>query len=762
QCEALGDLSFLPTLAQELYAAFTDPLVGGCGSALGDQPGLVLNPTLSDMAARVMTAFRFAHDNGSALFLAFVGHGQVGFDGSTATGLSDFYLLPYDCADPDRPSTDNAWLVGQRLRELLRDHDQIDGLVVLLDACHSGQAAVEVAHGVASVAMAAGSRFDLLTATDDRPAADGCFTRALTELLHAGHAGRGAWIGCQDAHDLITCRGQSPQRSTFDGHRVTDEGDPGLWLAPNRQRAPGRIPPPGDPAGAMADDLTTGLETPRMVEGLLARASRARWLAVVGPAGSGKSTLLSALARPELTRATVPDRFLHALVYLDRTTTLYSLTDALHKNLDHSVPGFRMAVAAYRDSQPADTLDQQPPLVHDVTGPLRHLPGDEIIRLGVDGLDQLDDTTGDGVVAALVAMAEDPDLPRLRLIVTSREPGPAVTGGQQFTVDTAAPASLARYLQRRCVPPAAADTLADLCARGASAWLLARLIADTYAALTQTERDTLLERLHLGDSRTELLAGLFDRIIDQACIDQAGAYDATEWTANLLPVLTPLTAAGAGPVIPIDLLAGASGWLDGPDRPKDVRDVLARLGRLVVRSQPGTAGELVGLFHPALVDHLSRHTRRPLDPAAGRRILLNEVEKLAPITGIYADNPLYRWAAGSEAEYLWQNGQISAALRALRRRPLPTPRANLTRWTEWYPRIRTARGPDHPNTLTTRGNIADWTGETGDPGEALRLFRELLPDQERVLGPGHPDTLTTRNNIAHWTGQAGDPGGGER
>ena len=39
---------------------------------------------------------------------------------------------------------------------------------------------------------------------------------------------------------------------------------------------------------------------------------------------------------------------------------------------------------------------------------------------------------------------------------------------------------------------------------------------------------------------------------------------------------------------------------------------------------------------------------------------------------------------------------------------------------------------------------------------ALRLFAELLPDQERVLGRDHPDTLRTRNNIATWTGRAGD------
>ena len=30
----------------------------------------------------------------------------------------------------------------------------------------------------------------------------------------------------------------------------------------------------------------------------------------------------------------------------------------------------------------------------------------------------------------------------------------------------------------------------------------------------------------------------------------------------------------------------------------------------------------------------------------------------------------------------------------------------------------------------------------------LRLYSELLPDQERVLGRDHPDTLRTRSNIA--------------
>ena len=67
-------------------------------------------------------------------------------------------------------------------------------------------------------------------------------------------------------------------------------------------------------------------------------------------------------------------------------------------------------------------------------------------------------------------------------------------------------------------------------------------------------------------------------------------------------------------------------------------------------------------------------------------------------------------------------------------------------------------GPDHPETLTTRANIAAWTGRSGDAGTALALFKALLPDQHRVLGPDHPNTLRTRNNIAQWTGECGDAG----
>lgn len=58
--------------------------------------------------------------------------------------------------------------------------------------------------------------------------------------------------------------------------------------------------------------------------------------------------------------------------------------------------------------------------------------------------------------------------------------------------------------------------------------------------------------------------------------------------------------------------------------------------------------------------------------------------------------------------------------------------------------------PDNPHTLTTRHNIADWTGETGNAAAALRLSQQLLHDLVRVLGSDHPGTLTTRAHIADW------------
>ncbi|MFJ7271273.1 tetratricopeptide repeat protein [Streptomyces sp. NPDC099050] len=68
-------------------------------------------------------------------------------------------------------------------------------------------------------------------------------------------------------------------------------------------------------------------------------------------------------------------------------------------------------------------------------------------------------------------------------------------------------------------------------------------------------------------------------------------------------------------------------------------------------------------------------------------------------------------------------------------------------------------GPDHPDTLTTRSFLARLRARAGDPAGAAEEGVALLEDYLRVLGRDHPHTLTTRNNLAIWLGEAGDPAG---
>ena len=58
-------------------------------------------------------------------------------------------------------------------------------------------------------------------------------------------------------------------------------------------------------------------------------------------------------------------------------------------------------------------------------------------------------------------------------------------------------------------------------------------------------------------------------------------------------------------------------------------------------------------------------------------------------------------------------------------------------------------GADHPDTLTSRNNLAGAYESAGDLGRAIPLYQQTLTDRERVLGADHPNTLTSRNNLAY-------------
>ena len=73
-----------------------------------------------------------------------------------------------------------------------------------------------------------------------------------------------------------------------------------------------------------------------------------------------------------------------------------------------------------------------------------------------------------------------------------------------------------------------------------------------------------------------------------------------------------------------------------------------------------------------------------------------------------------------------------------------------------------SQGPYHPDTLTTRVNLAKWRGEAGDPVGAFSAYSELLADALQLHDRHDPLMLRIRNNQAHWQGRTGDVAGAAR
>ena len=57
-------------------------------------------------------------------------------------------------------------------------------------------------------------------------------------------------------------------------------------------------------------------------------------------------------------------------------------------------------------------------------------------------------------------------------------------------------------------------------------------------------------------------------------------------------------------------------------------------------------------------------------------------------------------------------------------------------------------GEDHPDTLTSRNNLAAAYRAAGDLGRAIPLYEQTLADSARVLGEDHPQTKIVRGNLA--------------
>ncbi len=61
---------------------------------------------------------------------------------------------------------------------------------------------------------------------------------------------------------------------------------------------------------------------------------------------------------------------------------------------------------------------------------------------------------------------------------------------------------------------------------------------------------------------------------------------------------------------------------------------------------------------------------------------------------------------------------------------------------------RRVLGEEHPDTLTSAGNLASSLWGLGKYAQAERVEREVLGVKRRVLGEEHPETLMSASNLA--------------
>ncbi len=99
-------------------------------------------------------------------------------------------------------------------------------------------------------------------------------------------------------------------------------------------------------------------------------------------------------------------------------------------------------------------------------------------------------------------------------------------------------------------------------------------------------------------------------------------------------------------------------------------------------------------------------------------------------------------APSNQARSVTRDPQLSVATGRVRKaRALIRAAGARDQYATRLPITEQVSGPEHPDTLTNRSNLAAWTGEAGDAAGARDQFAPLLPVFERALGPEHPVSL---------------------
>lgn len=691
------ELTMLRGAALELAEVFTHPDLGSCQPAL---PGgaTVLDPTYRELDAALRAAFERAHDERATLIIAFIGHGDFADD--------DYYLKVTDSSGPD---SQDSLLVGQRIKELLRQYSDLDGLLVLIDACHAAAGLAAAGREWLKPAYRKYTRLEVLTAADEGSAYKACMSRSLAQFARTGHRAAGEYLRAEDLRPglLDTCKYQVSQHLSFNGTDLVTASDRGLWLLRNRGGRWAGSPLAGGAYVPVAEGLLEQfIERPVAAELAGAVAGSARCVLLHGPAGSGKSALLAGVLR---------EQPMHAGLLLTSDEPPEFIAGELRRQLTTSLPGFADALAAYWDTVPEQASRQADALELHVLGPLRQRTRAGEVRIVLDFPAEQDHLWQ--LVTRL--LAED----AVRVITAARAPL-ADLPASAIEVPAATDEEIDQLVRLYPVPDFRVPQVVELARNN---WTAARMFAKAMAITSASAEGAWLPR-ELTDAFAEQLRRA--KIKTSGPVGEEGRQ-----------VLALLAAAGAGPVLPITVLAAAAGLAASR-----VRVVLARLDPLLVRAHPGEENELVGLGLSALIGYLADGSVLEIDPAEQHARLAKA------LTTAERGTPEWEYALAAEARHHWLSGEHTAALDSLDRREAQLPVEQRKRWSALAELLSARFGADHPLSLRAEGRVATWTAKAGDPDSALRAFGHLL---DRARDP--EEALNLRENIAYWTCEGGDP-----
>ncbi|WP_432560669.1 tetratricopeptide repeat protein [Granulicoccus sp. GXG6511] len=373
---------------------------------------------------------------------------------------------------------------------------------------------------------------------------------------------------------------------------------------------------------------------------------------------------------------------------------------------------------------------------------------------------------------------------RGQLVVTTRRRDAALSGGGRTVIDVGVytPAEAESYLRERFTP-----LLGSLPAQALDeAAQMAKDLGYLPLGLAQAAAVVIDEGLTCGGYRT-MFADRSRDLADLFATVGVDGYDRTVATTWTLAMDAADKIDPAGLARPLGLLAAVCDSAGAPEALylTDAVQVFvsSRLGVETVSARDARRG-LRALHRLSLIDHdlADSNPRAVRMHGLTARAILQDVSEpdravavrvvaagLAEIWPAIENDPALSECLRANVQTirrvmpsaLWDKGDgghpsLFVAGQSLADAGLAS--AAISYFAQLAEECRDRLGPDHPDTLASRNNLAYAYQAAGNLGEAIPLYTRTLADRERVLGPDHPDTLASRNNLAYAYQAAGNLG----